>query len=293
MESSPTRGRVGPVNTGDRPQVVAHRGASAQYAENTRAAFLHAIAEGADAVEVDVHLSADRQLVCAHNFTVDKTSDGSGEIAEMSLNALRALDVHSWKNPELPEGYGSSAQQLITLPELLDIVIGADRGVDIALEMKHPSAFGHELDDAVLDLLTTRGWDPKDSSIRDTSSGEAITVTLMSFSPAALEHVLVRFPQLPPRHLCALFQRGQMEALYLVDDGRVGVAGPSQAYVRHHRWKVRRWLRHGIELNVWTVDEPEDVRYVVEVGARRITTNRPGAVRRLLESAEFSGAGTL
>lgn len=62
--------------------------------ENTRAAYMHALAVGTDIVETDVHLTADGQVVCCHNFEVDKTSNGSGAIAEMTLGELRTLDFY-------------------------------------------------------------------------------------------------------------------------------------------------------------------------------------------------------
>ncbi|MBN1485023.1 MAG: hypothetical protein JXA37_09900 [Chloroflexia bacterium] len=72
---------------------IAHRGASDKAPENTLVAFQRALELGADALEFDVHLTADGQVVVIHDATVDRTTDGSGEVAEMTLEVLRQLDA--------------------------------------------------------------------------------------------------------------------------------------------------------------------------------------------------------
>ncbi len=84
------------------PQIFAHRGASGRYAEHTRAAFLQALADGADGVECDVHLTRDEQLVCIHDPTLERTSNGSGDVADHTLAQLRELDFSSWKGVRIP-----------------------------------------------------------------------------------------------------------------------------------------------------------------------------------------------
>ena len=73
--------------------IVAHRGASAQLPENTMPAYARAVEMGADAIELDVHLTADGQMAVIHDDTVDRTTDGSGAVAGMSMEQLRALDA--------------------------------------------------------------------------------------------------------------------------------------------------------------------------------------------------------
>lgn len=70
----------------------AHRGSSHKYSENTRAAYLQAIDEGADGIECDVHLSKDGIVVCHHDPTVDRTSDSSGLVAGYTLAEMKAMD---------------------------------------------------------------------------------------------------------------------------------------------------------------------------------------------------------
>lgn len=94
-------------------KIFAHRGASAHYAEHTRAAFAHALAIGADGIETDIQLSADGHLVCWHDSTLDRIFSGHGPVRAHRLADLQKLDVHSWKATRhptavlpLPTAYG-------------------------------------------------------------------------------------------------------------------------------------------------------------------------------------------
>ena len=81
---------------GEHPFVVAHRGASADRPEHTRAAYELALQEGADGVECDVRLTRDGHLVCVHDRRVDRTSSGTGLVSDMTLAQLRELDWGAW-----------------------------------------------------------------------------------------------------------------------------------------------------------------------------------------------------
>lgn len=78
-----------------KPVVIAHRGDLAHAPENTLAAFEFAARQGADAVEFDVKLTADDQVIVLHDQKVDRTTNGSGDIARMALADLRDLDAGS------------------------------------------------------------------------------------------------------------------------------------------------------------------------------------------------------
>ena len=78
------------------PAFFAHRGACAHAPENTLSAFELAAKQGAPAIEFDVKLTSDRQVIIIHDQTLDRTTNGSGEVAKHSLAALRELDAGSW-----------------------------------------------------------------------------------------------------------------------------------------------------------------------------------------------------
>mgnify|MGYP001137683610 CR=1 FL=1 len=110
---------------------IAHRGASGYAPENTRAAFDNALAMGADAIETDVQLSADGELIIFHDTTIERTSNGRGPLGDHSLPELQALDLGGWYAPEY------AGQRILTVAELLDEYAGR---ISFALEIKDPRA---------------------------------------------------------------------------------------------------------------------------------------------------------
>lgn len=253
--------------------VYAHRGASARFPEHTRAAYLQAIADGADGVECDVHLTADGEVVLLHDATLDRTSDGTGPVAEHTLAQLRALDFWSWKGVELPPGQ-TLHEQLLTLDDLLDLLVAAGRPIGLAIEFKHePGDTEPVLEDATLALLARR-----DAQLR----AAGVEVSFMSFAAPAVAYLL---GHVPGGRLCQLVDTTVAQGLDLVDDGRVGIAGPGRDYVAEFPERVRAWLDAGRVLRVWTVDELADLRRCVELGVQEITTNEPAQVRAWLAEA--------
>ncbi|MEO2462017.1 glycerophosphodiester phosphodiesterase family protein, partial [Enterococcus faecalis] len=83
--------------------IIAHRGSKGTHPENTCIAFREAVRVGAEGIELDVHLSKDGYLIVMHDETVDRTTDGHGEIQQLTLNELKQLDAGSWfqKNPSV------------------------------------------------------------------------------------------------------------------------------------------------------------------------------------------------
>src|SRR5699024_4773239 len=213
-----------------------HRGASTQYAEHTRAAFTHALAVGADGVETDVQITADVQLVCWHDFTVNRTSNGQGAVQSHTLADLRRLDVHSWKakSKALPAGYGNMTNQLVTLDELTEILMSARRPVELAVEMKINSANTGLIEDAILEWLHRWGWDAETGTLAQNGSATGVSVSLMSFSLNALDRV---GQAVPVERLCPLFDSFNPHALQLDEaqnpEAPTQLLGPSTGWLAH------------------------------------------------------------
>jgi len=132
-------------NRGNRPAILAHRGCRAQAPENSMPAFELALAQGADVLETDLQISKDRELLCIHDPTVDRTTDGSGRIDQMTLAEVKQLRVCGNNDDTYPQA------QVPTLAELLETFV--DRTF-FALELKS-SAFTHPADaELLLNVLT-------------------------------------------------------------------------------------------------------------------------------------------
>lgn len=227
-----------------RPRVIAHRGASADVAEHTVAAYRQAIAEGADGLECDVRLTRDGVLVCVHDRTVDRTSSGRGSVSAFDLGELSELD------------FG-----ILTLASLLDLLEESDRPLELAIETKHPTRYAGLVEATLVALLRNRGLIAGRHRLR-----------VMSFSTTGLRRARMLEPQLQTVLLC---KRVPLRLRDGVLPPSVDVAGPSLFALRVMPEFVGRVHRAGGEVHVWTVDDPADIEYVTGLGVDAVITNRP------------------
>jgi len=243
---------VNPLLEPGRRLVVAHRGASAQAPENTLEAFRLGIEQGADALELDVRLSADGIAVVIHDPTIDRTTNGTGAVAGLSLEELQRSDA------------GGGAR----IPTLR-AVLESFPSVPILLEVKAPEAQG-----AVATEIDRAGARER--------------VVIASFQHRALEQ-LRQGPYLigaDRRDVTALYTLGRLHLetasprclCYAVPwrwRGKLEVPRP---------WFIRAATRQNRPVHVWTVDEPEIANLLWQRGACGIITNRPGVIRKALKA---------
>lgn len=146
-------------------EVIGHRGARFEAPENTLEAFRHAIGLGLTSVEFDVHTTSDGELVVIHDATVDRTTDGTGAVNEMTLAEIQELDARSihthWPEP-------------VRVPRLRDVLTTLRRMPNMEIEIKRDSE--QNLDHVVQATIT---------EIRNAGLAEAAVIT--SFDPYALE----------------------------------------------------------------------------------------------------------
>src|SRR5437660_7160219 len=102
----------------DRMLLGGHRGNADEFPENTLASFRSAIELGVDLIECDVHLTEDGALPVIHDHLLDRTSNGSGLVRDLTMAELKALDAGSWKDPQFKE------ERIPTLGEVLDLARG-------------------------------------------------------------------------------------------------------------------------------------------------------------------------
>ncbi|WJY98507.1 glycerophosphodiester phosphodiesterase [Corynebacterium fournieri] len=218
--------------------IIAHRGFNGLYPENTRRAFEEALKLDIAGIECDVNLSKDGQVVVIHDLTVDRTSNGSGEVAQLLVDDLKQLNIGTDDDP----------QEIMLLDELLDL-LDEYPGKHILIETKHLSPFGAELEEAVAHVLRARGMEADER------------VHLISFNPEAIE----RFQHLLPA----------IETFLLVDEPFVQVgdcsAGPSVREAKAHPELFDGQLR----TYVWTVNLPRDMEWLHQHGATLIGTDLP------------------
>ncbi len=97
-------------------KIFAHRGSKGTHPENTLASFKEAVRVGSDGIELDVHLTKDGQLVVIHDETVDRTTNGTGEIRNLTLAEIKAMDAGSWFKNDF------AGEKIPTLDEVLHLL---------------------------------------------------------------------------------------------------------------------------------------------------------------------------
>ncbi|MFJ5675585.1 glycerophosphodiester phosphodiesterase family protein [Streptomyces sp. NPDC093097] len=247
------------------PLAIAHRGSSHDLPEHTLPAYEQAIADGADALECDVRLTADGHLVCLHDRRVDRTSDGSGTVSRMTLAQLSELDFGSWK--------GTGPQRLLPLEQLLDLATAAPRPVGLAIETKHPTRHSGRVETELVRLLHRFGL----TAPRSTATPR---MQLMSFSRTAVRRLHRLAPTLPTVHLVE--HPVLLPGLPLPAPAGARIIGIDLQLIRARPDHIARLHTAGFAVHVWTVDEPQDIELCLRLGVDAIITNRPALVRAKL-----------
>lgn len=245
------------------PSIVAHRGASHEAPENTLPSVLLAWEEQADATEVDIHLTKDNQIIVLHDKTTGRTAGTDLKVADVNYEELKSLDAGSWKSKNY-EG--------TPIPLLKDILAHIPEGKRIFIEIKCPSD--------VLPYL--------EEVVRDSGLSAEQTV-LIAFDWETIRLAKERFPE------CSCFwlsgfkkdkQTGRWEpspdhviqrALDAKVDGvDVYHGGPvDQLFVKSAKSR-------GLEVHVYTVNDPSDGKRMLEAGVDGITTDRPALMKKTL-----------
>jgi glycerophosphoryl diester phosphodiesterase len=282
-----------------RPMLVAHRGASSSQPEHTLAAYEAAIASGADALECDVRLTRDGHLVCVHDRTVNRTSDGRGVVSELDLSSLEGLNFSSWHGDlptsadqllsDSPYHEGVAADRIergggvLTLELLLGLVHDAEREVRLLIETKHPTRYGGLVEKTLVDLLARFNWAGRQGPTTDLHRPADMDnrVVVMSFATTAVRRVRLLAPDIPTVKLLDRLKPKRRTGHL---PSGVPIAGPGLHLLRAYPDYVERAHDLGHAVYVWTVDEPGDVQYVLGLGVDTIITDRPLEVGALLDA---------
>jgi len=253
---------------GESPLIFAHRGSSAVLPEHTLPAYLKALEEGADGVECDVRLTRDGHLVCVHDRRLDRTSNGKGRVSRHTLAELDALEFGNWAgrvDTDVPSD--PDRTRLLTLDRLLGAVRDAGREVQVLVETKHPTSHGGDVERALAALLRRHGLEqPRDS--------DPVAVTVMSFSALAVRRMRELAPGLPTALLMELLPSTLRGTLPF----GARIAGPGIHLVKARPRLVRTLQAAGNRVFVWTVNDPDEIDMLIDLGVDGIITDRPAFV---------------
>lgn len=241
-----------------RPLVIAHRGSSGTAPENTITALSHAIAQGADAVECDVRLSKDNEVVVFHDATLRRTTDGRGYVRDHSVQHLKQFDAGSW--------FASSfaGERIPTLAETLEFVNGRI-GINIELKSVREVRNSRELVNRCLE------------EIERSRALEYVLIT--SFQHSLLQRVKGQNPNVTVGVLYhPLLHAGQSPS-------RLARQVGAKVFVCSLRFLRRRMVadahRCGIAVAAYTINTKQHLQRCLALGLDGVVTNFPGRMREL------------
>lgn len=272
MTDSTDSASSAPFGPGTSVRAVGHRGAAAVAPENTLPGFRHAAEVGADGVEFDLQCTRDGEPVVIHDETVDRTTDGTGAVEEMSLDELKELDAGHAYTPDRGRSHPYRGQG-VRVPTLGEVAASTGQ-LPMIVEVKSARA-GR----ALATWLRGEGSDHRDRIVVGGFDPEEV-------APAAGA----------ARWRCAY----QDELLPFVLLGKIGLdglassPGADAAMVPEKRWGIRvvssgfcrRAHREGMGVFVWTVNRPDRMRRLLDRGVDGLVSDAPGRVRRVLEERE-------
>lgn len=258
-----------PYLQNDGPMVIAHRGSSGTAPENTMLAFQQAVALGVDALEMDIHATADGVLIAAHDERLERVSDGRGFIKDQTLDELMQLDAGYHWTPDGGKTYPFRGQGH-TLPRL-ETIFEAFPGMRLNIDIKHH-------DPAVVAAFAA--LIERHAAAERVMVGSFDTPTVRLFrrlcpdaGRAGSYGEVVRFYVMQRLGLTALYW-GSADAFQIPE-----LSGNRRVVTRDF---VRAMRRRGVLLHVWTVNEIDDMRRLLEWGVDGIITDHPARLMRHL-----------
>jgi glycerophosphoryl diester phosphodiesterase len=246
------------------PLVAAHRGGAALWPENSLMAFRGAAALGVDALEFDVHLTADGEPVVIHDATLDRTTTGRGPVRAMTSTELRTVRL-------LDRAGAPSEERVPTLAEVLDVA--ATSAVMVLPEIKVDMLRGRypEIETRVVALLLGRGF-----------LGRA---SVQSFDEPTLRRVRALAPELRTMLLVnrirmAAQGAGGADAVRWAREVGATDLGIDFRLIDSDLMTAARAA--GVRVAAWTVNADEDLRHMAMLGVDLVMSDRPDRARQLL-----------
>jgi len=240
--------------------ILGHRGAMGDRPENTAVSFKKALRDGADGVEFDVHLSSDGVPIVIHDEKVDRTTNGSGMVSQMSLKEIKDLDIVI-NQSQLRD----INEKILTLEETLDLTASKSKLINI--ELKQGPVIYPGLEEKVLAIIKSYDIIEK--------------VVISSFNHYSIKMIKDRFPEIK----CGLLY---MAGLYdpWVYARRLGVEAIHPFFASINEELVQVCHQNNIMVNVFGCNDSSNLSKMLKIGVDCIITDNPGLAVGLREKGE-------
>lgn len=252
------------------PVNFAHRGASGEAPENTMEAFRLGVEAGAGGLELDVHLTSDGNIVVIHDPTVDRTTSGTGPVAEMTLDELTTLDAGYDFSPDRGDTFPYRGRN-VRVPTLAE-VLREFPGVAVNIDIKANSP---GIEESVLGLLRSTGAEKRALVV---SSRYGAVRRFRRISGGGISTGASRWET----GIFYLFSRLHLERLLLPAYDALQVPPRHRGIALVTRRFVEAAHARGVRVDAWTIDEADEMRLLLELGVDVIMTNTPGTLAEVL-----------
>lgn len=277
---------------------IAHQGGEIEAPSNTMFAFKTALKKGADVLELDVHATSDREIVVLHDATVDRTTNGSGQVDEMTLEEIKELDAAHWFVPDCGtchdedasdyayRGFATGERKLkgrlnkfepndFKIPTLREVLeTFPDQLINIEIKATAPDTIPYEQELAALlqefdrsdDTIVVSFLDPAVETFKAlapevntaTGTGEAGLFWASGQGP---------LPGLPSPHHQAL----QVPIVFN------GVTVVTEEFVTEAH-------ANGLAVHVWTINSREEMEFLIDIGVDGIMTDKPTLLEEVIQA---------
>lgn len=225
--------------------IVAHRGFSGIYPENTLLAFQKAVELGVDFIELDIHQTLDKEIVVCHDEKIDRTTDGNGYIKEMNYEEIKKYDAGKWK------GYSGEK-----IPLLRDVFEKFKNKVKILIEIKECDVY------ELVKLI-------KEYKIEK-------SVIVGSFNLEYIKEVRNLFPIIST---ALISYKVPTNIDHLI---KYGIRKLDIEFHNLNKEIVKELVSYGFVINTWTPNTEEELKKVIDYGVQFITTDRPDILKKLI-----------
>jgi len=225
--------------------VIAHRGASGYYPENTLKSIEHAIRMDSDIIEIDLKMTGDRQIVLMHDEAVDRTTNGKGFVKDLTVQQLKALDA-------------GGGERVPLLTEVMELYEKSD--VEFMFDISSP---GYE--EQIVELIHMHNYDAR---------------SIVSGAYGSLRFIKLLDPRLK---IAPSFDRASERSI--MESASMGAVIFNCHHASITREAVDIAHVYGLQVIAWGVNEIESVHRMIEAGADGITSDYPDVVRRMVSLA--------
>lgn len=252
---------------------IAHRGASGHAPEHTMSAYQLGKEMHGDYIEIDLQMTKDGILIAMHDEKVDRTTNGSGKVKDMTLADIKKLDAGSWFNAAYPEKAQSQFEGL-QVPTLEEVIEAFGKNSRYYIETKAPDVYPGMEKELVRILKKHK---------LTSQNAQSSKIIVQSFSQESLLKMNKLAPAIPLVQLISYSEPAVISDAEL-DDIKKYAIGVGMNHKRIDRAYVEQVRNHGLLIHPYTVNKRSDMERLIDWGVTGMFTNYPDVLEAVLKN---------